>query len=61
MVIDLVVDFLFHTVCGWLGAKLLYVLTVGRLDLDPFDSDLASWAGVATLMSVAGAIGWMFA
>lgn len=59
MVIHFILDGLFHAVCGWLGAKLLYFVSAGRLDFDPLDSDLASWVGVGILIGIAVGIGWM--
>lgn len=50
------IELLFHTVCGWIGATLLKIITFGRVNLDwgegCTESVLAEWTGLLVLVAL---------
>jgi hypothetical protein len=55
-VLRFIVDLLFHTVCGWIGATFMSAMSLGRIDLDSGDgsseSVLAEWIGLLVLVGL---------
>jgi hypothetical protein len=51
-----IVDIIFHTICGWIGATFLKPITFGRIDLDwgegCCESILAEWTGLVVLVGL---------
>lgn len=51
--IEWLIECLFYTVCGWLGHTVVWLVTLGRVDL-PWGADaesiLAEWIGVGSLI-----------
>lgn len=56
-VLELIVRFLFFTLCGWIGHIVVKVVTLGRVELDwgrGSESVLAEWVGLLFVLLVAG-------
>lgn len=49
-------DILCHTICGWLGATFVKIITLGRIGLDWGEgctkSILAEWTGLVALVGL---------
>lgn len=58
----LIVECLFHTVCGWIGHLFVKALTFGRIELewgDGSESVIAEWIGVFIVITAGALITWM--
>lgn len=56
VIIELIVDILFFSVCGWVGHMAVKILTWGKVDLewgDSSESVIAEWIGVGVLLALA--------
>jgi hypothetical protein len=61
-IIQLIVECLFFTVCGWIGHVVVKTISFGKVDLDwgsGSESVLAEWLGFLFVLLVAGFIAWM--
>ena len=54
--LNFIVGLIFHTVCGWIGATFVKIITFGRVDLDwgegCTESILAEWTGLLVLVGL---------
>lgn len=54
--LNFIVGLIFHTVCGWIGATSVKIITFGRVDLDwgegCTESILAEWTGLLVLVGL---------
>jgi hypothetical protein len=61
LLLQLTVECLFFTVCGWTGHVVVKVVTFGKVDLDwgsGSESVVAEWLGLMFALWVAGLIAW---
>ena len=53
---NFIIDLIFHTICGWVGATFLKIITFGRIDLDwgegCTESILAEWTGLLVFVGL---------
>lgn len=57
LITEFVAEFLFFTVCGWIGHAVAKLVTFGKIDLDcgaSSESVLAEWLGFFFVLFTAG-------
>jgi len=62
LILELIIECLFYTVCGWVGHAVVKLVTFGRVDLDwgsGSESVLTEWIGFFFVLLVAGFIAWV--
>lgn len=63
VVIELIIEFLFFTICGWIGFAVVKLLTFGKVDLEwgaGSEGVIAEWLGLFFLLLTAGLIAWIW-
>lgn len=61
-ILEFIVEYLFFTICGWIGHVVVKALTFGKVDLEwgsGSESVLTEWLGLFFVLVVAGLIAWM--
>jgi hypothetical protein len=61
-ILEIIIEFLFFTVCGWIGHIVVKAITFGKVDLDwdsGSESVLTEWLGFSFVLLIAGLIAWM--
>ena len=62
VILEFIIEWLFWTVCGWVGHIVVKAATLGKVDLDwgsGAESILTEWLGFASLLVVGGLMAWI--